>query len=181
MDRKRFVRFFFFAGREMLRQLRYGGFDAASEVCLCLGIKVFRRGGVHLRMSPLRGEVFLLQAGVSQGGLHALSGCNNKRGRRYRRPLEELLTRIELVTSSLPRKCSTTELQQQHLYFQSGTKVYIIFRICKLSATEVGFFIAIAVPGLLPAAGQPYAARTASLRRPVVFRVFAVINTSEKS
>ena len=24
----------------------------------------------------------------------------------------ELLTRIELVTSSLPRKCSTTELQQ---------------------------------------------------------------------
>ena len=25
----------------------------------------------------------------------------------------ELLTRIELVTSSLPRKCSTTELQQQ--------------------------------------------------------------------
>ena len=27
----------------------------------------------------------------------------------------ELLTRIELVTSSLPRKCSTTELQQ-HLY-----------------------------------------------------------------
>ena len=26
--------------------------------------------------------------------------------------LMELLTRIELVTSSLPRKCSTTELQQ---------------------------------------------------------------------
>ena len=27
----------------------------------------------------------------------------------------ELLTRIELVTSSLPRKCSTTELQQHFL------------------------------------------------------------------
>ena len=26
--------------------------------------------------------------------------------------LFELLTRLELVTSSLPRKCSTTELQQ---------------------------------------------------------------------
>ncbi len=28
----------------------------------------------------------------------------------------ELLTRIELVTSSLPRKCSTTELQQQIMF-----------------------------------------------------------------
>ena len=28
----------------------------------------------------------------------------------------ELLTRIELVTSSLPRKCSTTELQQQVMF-----------------------------------------------------------------
>ena len=28
----------------------------------------------------------------------------------------ELLTRIELVTSSLPRKCSTTELQQQDVF-----------------------------------------------------------------
>ena len=27
-------------------------------------------------------------------------------------PSFELLTRLELVTSSLPRKCSTTELQQ---------------------------------------------------------------------
>ncbi len=34
----------------------------------------------------------------------------------------ELLTRLELVTSSLPRKCSTTELQQQLLHF-SGAKV----------------------------------------------------------
>ncbi len=31
-----------------------------------------------------------------------------------RQQIEELLTRIELVTSSLPRKCSTTELQQQN-------------------------------------------------------------------
>ncbi len=30
----------------------------------------------------------------------------------------ELLTRLELVTSSLPRKCSTTELQQQLFLFR---------------------------------------------------------------
>ena len=36
--------------------------------------------------------------------------------------LRELLTRLELVTSSLPRKCSTTELQQQLLHW-SGAKV----------------------------------------------------------
>ena len=34
----------------------------------------------------------------------------------------ELLTRLELVTSSLPRKCSTTELQQ-HFTLSSGAKV----------------------------------------------------------
>ena len=34
----------------------------------------------------------------------------------------ELLTRLELVTSSLPRKCSTTELQQP-LTLSSGAKV----------------------------------------------------------
>ena len=34
----------------------------------------------------------------------------------------ELLTRLELVTSSLPRKCSTTELQQP-LTHLSGAKV----------------------------------------------------------
>ena len=33
----------------------------------------------------------------------------------------ELLTRIELVTSSLPRKCSTTELHQQ-VIFLSGVE-----------------------------------------------------------
>ena len=33
----------------------------------------------------------------------------------------ELLTRLELVTSSLPRKCSTTELQQ-HFVLKAGQK-----------------------------------------------------------
>ena len=44
----------------------------------------------------------------------------------------ELLTRLELVTSSLPRKCSTTELQQRLLrrtISESGTKIGIIFQI----------------------------------------------------
>ncbi len=38
------------------------------------------------------------------------AGCSKSIGRRTF--TSELLTRIELVTSSLPRKCSTTELQQ---------------------------------------------------------------------
>ena len=36
----------------------------------------------------------------------------------------ELLTRLELVTSSLPRKCSTTELQQQHAENQRLEKAW---------------------------------------------------------
>ena len=38
----------------------------------------------------------------------------------------ELLTRLELVTSSLPRKCSTTELQQ-HFCVKSRAKVQLFF------------------------------------------------------
>ena len=38
----------------------------------------------------------------------------------------ELLTRLELVTSSLPRKCSTTELQQHSLRI-CDAKVHKIF------------------------------------------------------
>ncbi len=34
----------------------------------------------------------------------------------------ELLMRIELATSSLPRKCSTTELQQQKNERKTGLK-----------------------------------------------------------
>ena len=34
----------------------------------------------------------------------------------------ELLTRIELVTSSLPRKCSTTELQQHVVFLRRGAE-----------------------------------------------------------
>ena len=41
----------------------------------------------------------------------------------------ELFPRIELGTSSLPRKCSTTELKQ-HLLPKSGTKVQRIFLLC---------------------------------------------------
>ena len=42
----------------------------------------------------------------------------------------ELLTRLELVTSSLPRKCSTPELQQQ-LLSKSGAKVENKFHLSK--------------------------------------------------
>ena len=41
----------------------------------------------------------------------------------------ELFPRIELGTSSLPRKCSTTELKQ-HLLPKSGTKVVQVFELC---------------------------------------------------
>ncbi len=43
--------------------------------------------------------------------------------------LLELLTRLELVTSSLPRKCSTTELQQQNVILR---KVYCLFAVTKV-------------------------------------------------
>ena len=46
--------------------------------------------------------------------MHEKSGCLVLATAWFR----ELLTRIELVTSSLPRKCSTTELQQQHFPFE---------------------------------------------------------------
>ena len=51
---------------------------------------------------------------------------NAKKGQPFGYPSFELLTRIELVTSSLPRKCSTTELQQQ-LAIKSGAKIRINF------------------------------------------------------
>ena len=40
----------------------------------------------------------------------------------------ELLTRIELVTSSLPRKCSTTELQQHSLKRDKSRNHFSIFQ-----------------------------------------------------
>ena len=43
----------------------------------------------------------------------SLVGNKNKRRKDENLSSFELLTRLELVTSSLPRKCSTTELQQQ--------------------------------------------------------------------
>ena len=46
----------------------------------------------------------------------------NKKGREKSLPYFELLIRLELTTSSLPRKCSTTELQQP-LTHLSGAKV----------------------------------------------------------
>ena len=47
---------------------------------------------------------------------------SNKKGREKSLPYFELLMRLELTTSSLPRKCSTTELQQP-LTLLSGAKV----------------------------------------------------------
>ena len=47
----------------------------------------------------------------------------------------ELLTRLELVTSSLPRKCSTTELQQ-HFCAKSRAKVVIFFDSANFFATN---------------------------------------------
>ena len=48
----------------------------------------------------------------------------------------ELLTRLELVTSSLPRKCSTTELQQQ-LSAKSRAKVMLFFISAKFGANKM--------------------------------------------
>ena len=48
----------------------------------------------------------------------------------------ELLTRLELVTSSLPRKCSTTELQQQ-LSAKSRAKVMLFFISSKFGANKM--------------------------------------------
>ena len=47
----------------------------------------------------------------------------------------ELLTRIELVTSSLPRKCSTTELQQ-HLCLKARAKVALFFIFAKFDSKK---------------------------------------------
>ena len=47
---------------------------------------------------------------------------SNKKGREKSLPYFELLMRLVLTTSSLPRKCSTTELQQP-LTLLSGAKV----------------------------------------------------------
>ena len=51
-------------------------------------------------------------------------------------PKLELLTRLELVTSSLPRKCSTTELQQQ-LSAKSRAKVMLFFISSKFGANKM--------------------------------------------
>ena len=48
----------------------------------------------------------------------------------------ELFPRIELGTSSLPRKCSTTELKQ-HLLPKSGTKVQCIFLLCNFFVQKI--------------------------------------------
>ena len=47
----------------------------------------------------------------------------------------ELLTRLELVTSSLPRKCSTTELQQ-HLCLKARAKVALFFIFAKFDSKK---------------------------------------------
>ena len=57
----------------------------------------------------------------------------NKKGREKSLPNFELFPRIELGTSSLPRKCSTTELKQ-HLLPKSVAKVLHIFQLCNFFA-----------------------------------------------
>ena len=54
---------------------------------------------------------------------------HNKKGREKSLPNFELFPRIELGTSSLPRKCSTTELKQ-HLLPKSEAKVQRYFQLC---------------------------------------------------
>ena len=54
---------------------------------------------------------------------------HNKKGREKSLPNFELFPRIELGTSSLPRKCSTTELKQ-HLLPKSEAKVRQVFLFC---------------------------------------------------
>ena len=44
----------------------------------------------------------------------------------FRSVFFELLMGVEPMTSSLPRKCSTTELQQQKVF---GIGIYIIFNV----------------------------------------------------
>ena len=51
----------------------------------------------------------------------------------------ELLTRLELVTSSLPRKCSTTELQQR-LLLKAGQK-YNFFLTSQTFCKQIYFFL----------------------------------------
>ncbi len=63
-----------------------------------------------------------------------------KKGATIRLLLFELLTRLELVTSSLPRKCSTTELQQ-HLTLSSGAKVENKFESTKKTDLFLLFFV----------------------------------------
>ena len=60
-------------------------------------------------------------------GYHTITAIDNnghqtKKEQPFGYSFPELLTRLELVTSSLPRKCSTTELQQ-HFTLSSGAKV----------------------------------------------------------
>ena len=67
----------------------------------------------------------------------------------------ELLTRLELVTSSLPRKCSTTELQQQNSSRDgmsslfAVTKVVLFFNLPKLSAIFLVISVSKSISGRL--------------------------------
>ena len=53
----------------------------------------------------------------------------------------ELLIRLELTTSSLPRKCSTTELQQHYFHtpLKECTKVHKIFENANFFALFLSF------------------------------------------
>ena len=57
-------------------------------------------------------------------------------------PSFELLTRLELVTSSLPRKCSTTELQQ-HCCVKSRAKVQLFFISANFFSNKMRIYLAI--------------------------------------
>ena len=52
----------------------------------------------------------------------------------------ELLTRLELVTSSLPRKCSTTELQQ-HFALKARQKYNFFFVSANFFANKLNFLL----------------------------------------
>ena len=65
-------------------------------------------------------------------GFNILNSC------RFNQPtkLQELLMRIELTTSSLPRKCSTTELQQP-FFIKSSVELTTLARLAPCSTTEL--------------------------------------------
>ena len=53
--------------------------------------------------------------------------------------LAELLMRIELTTSSLPRKCSTTELQQHSLFKILNFKILTLYQSSKFEFGILNF------------------------------------------